>query len=187
MSGYKPSKKTIAITAVVLAVVAISSVAVYLNIPGELNGVNVAIYTDRGIRATSRIALESMFKWMGADVTIIASEDIENGDLDLYDILVMSGGCWCDERCEILDEKRELVREFVEGGGGYFGVDGGASYATSYRHGLFNGTLYPDSFGAGDFLVNITINKDLLDLIYLWNQVPILLTMRLRDISTHPI
>ena len=148
------------IATAVVVVVAISSFVLYFNSPGVLNGVNVAIYTDRGVRATSRIALESMFTWMDAEVTIITSEDIENGDLDLYDILVMPGGCWCDERCDLLDEKMELVRDFVENGGSYFGVDGGASYATSYRLGLFNGILYPDACGSGDFLVNITINVD---------------------------
>jgi glutamine amidotransferase-like uncharacterized protein len=160
MSRNTPSKRTIVIVAAIVSVVALSSVVLYLNIPGPLNGVNVAIYTDHGVRATSRIALETMFTWMGANVTIIASEDIANGDLDLYDIFVAPGGCWCDERCEILDEKGELVREYVEGGGAYFGVDGGASYVTSYRLALFDGELFVDTFGGGDFLVNITINTD---------------------------
>jgi glutamine amidotransferase-like uncharacterized protein len=70
----------------------------------------------------------------------------------------MPGGCWCDERCDILDEKMEIVRQFVIDGGAYFGIDGGASYATRYRLNLFHGTLYPDSNGTGNYLLEVNVN-----------------------------
>jgi glutamine amidotransferase-like uncharacterized protein len=121
--------------------------------------VSVAVYDDRGTDAASQIALEAMFRWMGADVMVIGGEDVENGALDLYDIFVAPGGCWCDERCEILDDF-EIVRQFVLNGGTYFGVDGGASYATSYRLGLFDGVLYADSNGTGDWLLEVNVNRE---------------------------
>ncbi|MFW9908223.1 MAG: BPL-N domain-containing protein [Candidatus Thorarchaeota archaeon] len=150
----------IIIATIAIALVIVLSSFLYLNLPGPLNGIKVAIYTDRGIRATSRIALVNMFSWMDADVTIINSTNIANGDLDLYDILVMPGGCWCDERCQLLDEKMELVRAYVENGGVYFGIDGGASYATSYRLNLFHGALRADAFGTGDYLIEVMVNTN---------------------------
>jgi glutamine amidotransferase-like uncharacterized protein len=137
------------------------SAALYFSFPTPtpLEGIQVAIYTDNGIRASSRIALEHMFLWMGAEVTIIGATEIATGFLDTCDILVMPGGCWCDERCDILDEKMEIVRQFVKDGGAYFGIDGGASYATSYRLKLFRGTLYPDSNGTGDYLLKLNVNR----------------------------
>ncbi len=45
------------------------------------------------------------------------------------------------------------VREFLQDGGAYFGIDGGASYATSWRTNMFNGTLYADAEGTGKHLL----------------------------------
>lgn len=158
MSPYSPTSRNIVLTLIVVGVVVSAGFVVYLSTPKPLTGVRVAIYTDRGITAASRIALTNMFEWMGGQVAIINSSDIENGVLDPYNILVMPGGCWCDDRCELLDEKMELVREFVEMGGAYFGVDGGASYATADHLALFQGTLYPDANGSCDFLLEVDVN-----------------------------
>ncbi|NHJ12322.1 MAG: hypothetical protein EAX95_01545 [Candidatus Thorarchaeota archaeon] len=131
-----------------------------------MEGVQVAIYTDRGVQATSRVALQSMFEWMHCEVSIIDDVDINNGILDTVDILVMPGGCWCSDRCLVLGEEMHIIREFIENGGAYFGIDGGASYATSYRLDIFHGILYPDTYGGNDFLQEVTVNtnQDAIDL-----------------------
>jgi glutamine amidotransferase-like uncharacterized protein len=102
-----------------------------------------------------------MFEWMGAEATIIDAETISNGSLEEYDILVTPGGCWCDERCEILENpEKNAIHQFIQNGGAYFGVDGGASYATSWRLDLFHGNYWPDVNGSGTYLLEVNVNTD---------------------------
>ncbi len=158
MISFKISKRAL-IASVVIVVVLVSSIFVYtISQPKPLAGVRVAVYDDRGTTGTSQVALEKMFQWMGATVTIITSEDVESGSLNSYDIFVAPGGCWCDDRCEILIYF-EIVRQFILEGGSYFGIDGGASYATGYRLGLFEGTLNVDCNGTGDWLLEMNVNR----------------------------
>lgn len=147
--------------AVILTATLLITAVVFIPMTTGMEGVQVAIYTDRGVQATSRIALQNMFEWMHAEVSIIEAVDINDGILDTVDILVMPSGCWCTERCQIMGDEMNIIREFIENGGSYFGIDGGASYATSYRLDIFHGTLYPDTYGAGDFLLEVTVNTNL--------------------------
>ena len=159
MSSFSSSKR-LAIASLVIVVILVSSGFYFvLSQPKPLTGVRVAVYDDHGTTAASQFALEAMFRWMGADVTVIGGDDVAGGALDSYEIFVAPGGCWCDERCEILDDF-EIVRQFVLNGGSYFGIDGGASYATSYRLGLFNGVLSADCNGSGDYLLEMNVNRD---------------------------
>jgi len=154
------SHKTPIIAAIAIIVILASSILYIATTPSRpLVGVKVAVYDDHGTTAASQFALEAMFRWMGANVTVITGDDVANGALDSYDIFVAPGGCWCDERCEILDDY-EIVRQFVLNGGSYFGVDGGASYATSYRLGLFDGVLSADCNGSGDWLLEMNVNRN---------------------------
>lgn len=154
------SRKSILVASAVVVVILVSSV-VYFSIaqPRPLEGVSVAVYDDNGTTASSQFALEAMFRWMGATVTVISGDDVANGVLDSYDIFVAPGGCWCDERCEILDDY-EIIREFVLNGGSFFGVDSGASYADSYRLGLFEGLYHSDCNGTGDKLITMNVNRE---------------------------
>ncbi|MFX0108588.1 MAG: hypothetical protein ACFE7R_09910 [Candidatus Hodarchaeota archaeon] len=157
-NSLRPGKKTV-IAVVVISSLVLSTLLI-IQAPTGMERVRVAIYDDRGVAAISAIAMENMFNWMGAEVTVIGSSEIRNGDLENYDILAMPGGCWCDERCEILGDEMEIVRQFIADGGAYFGVDGGASYATSYRMDIFHGVLSPDANGSGDFLLEMNVNTD---------------------------
>ena len=158
MNSYTTGRIPIIATILIIVILATSFLYIAVSPSGPLVGVKVAVYDDNGTTAASQIALESMFTWMGADVTVISSENVESGALDSYDIFVSPGGCWCDQRCEILDDF-EIVRQFVLQGGSYFGIDGGASYATGYRLGLFEGILSADSNGTGDWLLEMNVNR----------------------------
>jgi glutamine amidotransferase-like uncharacterized protein len=98
---------------------------------------------------------------MGAEVTTINKTDIDDGILNSTDLMVIPGGIWADERCTIDGEyEMNLVRDYVLHGGAYFGIDGGATYATNFRTGLITGILYPDIFGAGFYLTKVDVNRD---------------------------
>ncbi|MFX1416174.1 MAG: hypothetical protein ACFFC0_05140 [Promethearchaeota archaeon] len=146
---------------IIIIVVTVMLASPFLLIPNPtgVEGVQVALYFDRGCDATCRDALESMFRWMGAEVTIVGGSEIGEGVLTDYDILALPSGCWCTERCEILGEEMDYIRQFVEDGGSYFGIDRGASYATNFRLGIFNGTYFPDLHGADTFLMEMNVNK----------------------------
>jgi len=159
MGSYTTEKKLI-IAAIVTIVILAPSIYYIATSPTEpLAGVKVAVYDDRGTTLASQTALENMFRWMGADVTVISSEDVESGALASYDIFVAPGGCWCDGRCEILDDY-EIVRQFVLQGGSYFGIGGGASYATGFRLGLFQGIIWSGCNGSGNWLLEMDVNRE---------------------------
>ena len=147
------------LAATIIIMVTVSSIAMFYSAPKPLHGVRVSIFYDNGVQIQSKIAAEHMFEWMGAVVTTINKTDIDNGILDSTDLLLMPGGLWVDERCTIDGEtEMNLIRQYVLNGGAYFGIEGGATYATSFRVGLFDGLLYPDVFGAQNYLVDIDIN-----------------------------
>jgi glutamine amidotransferase-like uncharacterized protein len=156
------SKRNVILTIVVAAVIVTSTFIFMPAQPSPLDGVIVSIYMDRGITAASRTALEHMFLWMGAKVSIIGAEDFSEGVLNTTDILVMPGGCWCEERCAILgEEMKSIIRSYIDEGGSYFGIDGGASYATNYRLNIFSGRLIVDVLGATNFMTELDINCEL--------------------------
>ena len=161
--GSKTGSRRTPILAIVVTAVIVTSIFIFLPAQSSpLEGVIVSIYMDRGISAPSRTALEHMFLWMGAEVSIIESEDIAEGVLNTTDILVMPGGCWCDERIAILGEDmKNIIRSYIEDGGSYFGIDGGASYATHYRLNIFHGRLFADALGATEFMTELEINRGL--------------------------
>lgn len=154
-------RKEVGLAIAIICIIAGSGVIVYSSISKPLNGFRVSIFYDNGVQIQSKIAAEHMFEWMGAKVTTINKTDIVNGILNSTDLLVMPGGLWTDERCTIDGEgEMELVRQYVLNGGAYFGIEGGATYATNFRTGLFGGVLYPDVFGAGYYLIDLDINTE---------------------------
>ncbi|MFW9850944.1 MAG: BPL-N domain-containing protein [Candidatus Thorarchaeota archaeon] len=129
-----------------------------------LNDYSIAVYFDRGNTAASREAVVSMMEWMGATVTVIDEDYVRNGSLSSYDMLIMPGGCYCDERCQVLAQSDfEIIREFVSTGGAYIGIDGGAIYATAWRLDLFHGDFVADANGTGEFLIELDVNQESTD------------------------
>jgi glutamine amidotransferase-like uncharacterized protein len=160
MCTSRLSKKRIGLVSVIITILLVSGIAFFSPAQRPLAGLSVSIFEDHGVSFASKTALRHMFEWMGAEVTIINRTSLNNGVLNTTDLLVMPGGCWCNAHCSIQGDERYIVRQYVLDGGAYFGIDGGASYATSYRVGLFNGTLYPDCLGARDFLTEVDVNRD---------------------------
>jgi glutamine amidotransferase-like uncharacterized protein len=154
-------RRTQVIAGVIILVLISTSIVVFYPREKPLVSIRVSVFADLGVQTQSKVSVQHMFEWMGAEVTIINKTSILDGVLDSTDFLVMPGGCWCNVHCSIDGENEmSLVRQYVLDGGAYFGIDGGASYATSWRTGLLNGTLYPDVFGARFNFTDIEINRD---------------------------
>lgn len=76
------------------------------------------------------------FRELGIAFELLTGEDIRAGRLAGYDILFVPGGWASDKIVALGDAGRESVRAFVEGGGSYLGICGGAGLALSHESGL---------------------------------------------------
>jgi glutamine amidotransferase-like uncharacterized protein len=98
----------------------------------DLTNVKVAYYNGDGAWNASEIILSNMIIWMGCSFTTVRGQDIRDGCLDDYDVLLWPGGHYPAYWGEVgLDGKTE-IQEFVSGGGGYLGICAGAYYAADY-------------------------------------------------------
>ena len=98
----------------------------------DLSNVDVAYYNGDGAWNVSEIILSNMVKWMGCSFTTVRGQDIRDGCLDNYDVLIWPGGHYPAYWGEVgLDGKAE-IQEFVSRGGGYLGICAGAYYAADY-------------------------------------------------------
>ncbi len=111
----------------------------------DLTGVQVALYNGAGVMISSRIALTRMFEWMNASVTTVNASQILDDCLDDYDMLVIPGGSesTCASELQYITGVQK-VKDFVEEGGSFFGICGGATYGANYVN-LFDGSMSPVS------------------------------------------
>jgi glutamine amidotransferase-like uncharacterized protein len=109
----------------------------------DLRNVRVAIYSNRHSDEllASRIALESMFIWMNANVENINASVIRNGGLTSYDIFVMPGRSDSTTYSELENLGVDNVLNFVRNGGSYFGICGGVHFAARGDVNLFSGAV----------------------------------------------
>lgn len=104
--------------------------------------------SEQPSEASAKIALfwDESFLWgliayetltaLGADFDLVTSADIRDGALDSYDILFVPGG-WASNKIKALGSGGvERVRGFVEAGGTYLGICGGAGLALAHENGL---------------------------------------------------
>jgi glutamine amidotransferase-like uncharacterized protein len=98
----------------------------------DLTNVKVAYYNGDGAWNASETILLNMIKCMGCSFTTVRGQDIRDGCLNDYDVLLWPGGHYPAYWEEVgLDGKAE-IQEFVSGGGGYLGICAGAYYAADY-------------------------------------------------------
>ncbi|QDT44609.1 hypothetical protein Pan241w_47220 [Gimesia alba] len=68
----------------------------------------------------------------GFSFQVITAEEIRNGSLKDFDVLIMPGGSGGKQAKTLKPEGREAVRTFVKNGGGYVGICAGAYLASSH-------------------------------------------------------
>ncbi|MFX0107571.1 MAG: BPL-N domain-containing protein [Candidatus Hodarchaeota archaeon] len=119
----------------------------------DLSGIKVAVYNGTSVSSciASRIGLVNMYEWMSATVDVLNATDIQIGALENYEILAMPGGNPLTFNYEIGVNGTDNIRNWVSRGGSYFGICGGAMYASKaicfsgttsyYQLSLFNGTV----------------------------------------------
>ena len=130
-----------------------------------LSGVRVAIYNGIGVSGSgdSYIALGYMFEWMGASVDYISPEQVQNGELITYKIFVVPGGDTGSFSYALGDNGKANIRTFVEMGGVYFGICGGALFAVEDYLNLYAGDLIypvPGLMTRTTKMINMTVNRN---------------------------
>ena len=124
--------------------------------PDPLN-LQVALYMGEGAWADEETILTHMFEWMGCNLTTVRGDDIRDGCLDNYGILVWPGGHYPAYWDEVGLDGKARIQEFVDGGGGYFGICAGAYYACDYVVWMDD-----DAFPPPDYKVDgLELNLDL--------------------------
>ncbi|MFX0106748.1 MAG: BPL-N domain-containing protein [Candidatus Hodarchaeota archaeon] len=151
------SKKKGAVVLIV-ALIVIGSLALAFTNPTGMEGVRVAVYNGRGAMLSSSTALLNMFRWMNAEANYVNSTDIQQGVLDGYDIIVFPGGSAFDYHTYLGTTGRNAVRNFVAGGGSYFGICGGSVFGTNSYLGLFNGYASGAVNGSDTKVIPMTVN-----------------------------
>jgi len=125
--------------------------------------IRVAVYdhsdgSASGPKNLKRILVEEN----GFETTRVSPQEIRDGVLRDFDVLIMPGGSG-SKQSRMLEEKgREVVKKFVEEGGGYVGICAGSYLASSHYSwslGLINAKVWDRSHwarGTGDISLNIS-------------------------------
>jgi len=146
------------IIGVVLVTVIVASAFIILGAPTGMEDVRVAIYDGAGVLESSKIAVDNLFAWMRAKVGHVNATSIREGALADYDMLVMPAGGGFGEHLQ--SEGMDTICQFVTDGGSYFGICGGATFATDLGLNLFDGEYHPAIEGYGEFLIEMNVNRN---------------------------
>lgn len=113
----------------------------------------------------------------GFAATRITSQEIREGGLAGYDVLIMPGGSGSKQAERLEKAGREKIREFVKSGGGYVGICAGSYLASSHYDwslGLINARVWDRAHwdrGGGEVCLRMTDPG--MDLLGLGGSVPV--------------
>jgi len=129
--------------------------------PAKTKPVKVAIYLGKG---TSKDAVDLVSKGVrsiaGSTVQIVSGEELGTIDLKPFDVVVFCGGSGSSQSKSIGDAGRNNIREYVRGGGGYFGICAGAYLACSnfsWGLGLLNASTVSNQWRRGKGFVDVEL------------------------------
>ncbi|HWA99767.1 MAG TPA: BPL-N domain-containing protein [Pirellulales bacterium] len=118
-----------------LAVVGFLAITLRFCIPvahADQPPIRVAIYDDAGGGGAGPSNMERCLPASEGFVTKrVKGEDIRNGVLADFDVLIQPGGSGSKQAATLGEEGRENIRKFVDAGGGYLGVCAGAYLASA--------------------------------------------------------
>jgi glutamine amidotransferase-like uncharacterized protein len=92
----------------------------------------IALYDAGGTGGTGPQKIqEFMRKQQNTLVVPVGPEEIRNGALSQFNVLICPGGTGSGQATAISEQGRERIKKFVEDGNGYIGICAGAYLATS--------------------------------------------------------
>ncbi|MHA1828817.1 MAG: BPL-N domain-containing protein [Candidatus Heimdallarchaeaceae archaeon] len=147
-------KKTIALIFLLSILVIVNPFMLAANKPTEnhgysinhLVGVKVAIYNGSGAWGLTKTLLPKFLDWAGCTYSNVSGQDIINGILERFDILLWPGGDYVAYWGEMGLDGKAAVQEFIANGGGYFGICAGGYYACDYMVWMDDGNYPPPDY-----------------------------------------
>lgn len=92
--------------------------------------IKAAVYDDAGCWKESIMASEKLLLWIGCSVVHLNARYINMASLDSFDIILVPGGDMYQYAQYISAEGKMKISNFVQSGGGYIGICGGAYFAS---------------------------------------------------------
>lgn len=92
----------------------------------------VAVYDHSGGSAKGPRTLSSFLTTdVGIRCEVVTPEEIRDGRLAAFDVLIMPGGSGSQQAAKLGEEGRNKIKDFVRNGGGYVGICAGSYLASS--------------------------------------------------------
>jgi glutamine amidotransferase-like uncharacterized protein len=100
--------------------------------PAAPKTVRVAIYADEGAsKSGSPHVQKCLPAEAGFEVKTVTAEEIRNGALHKFDVLIQPGGSGSKQGKTLGEEGRKCIKQFVTDGGGFIGICAGAYLASA--------------------------------------------------------
>jgi glutamine amidotransferase-like uncharacterized protein len=94
--------------------------------------IRVAIYADEGASKKGSPQVQKCLPpEEGFEIKTLTAEDIRNGALERFDVLIHPGGSGSAQAKTLGEEGCQRVQQFVAGGGGFIGICAGAYLASA--------------------------------------------------------
>ena len=88
----------------------------------NLGPIRVAVFRDAGVSEKVSVLMELLKASPAVSVTSINGQDIREGELMEFEVVVFPGGSGSKEAAALQAPGREAVQSFVRNGGGYLGI-----------------------------------------------------------------
>lgn len=136
-----------------------------------LSGKNIAVYAGTGADSRSVTAICASLAKMGHNPMAVIGSDLDNGRLNTnnFDIFILPGAEDADDTGYLDYVSGGAIRSFVAAGGGFIGIETGASFVcstmnwnganTDYATDLYSGTAYGALTDIGEGMAQISITN----------------------------
>lgn len=100
-------------------------------VPPKTEGLKIAVYDAGGVGGSGPRNLDKVFAGKKVIIRRVGAVDIRVGVLDQFDLVIFPGGSGSKQAAALEVEGREVVKKFINQGGGYVGICAGAYLAAS--------------------------------------------------------
>ena len=100
-------------------------------VPPKTEGLKIAVYDAGGVGGSGPRNLDKVFADKKVILRRVGAVDIKAGILNQFDLVIFPGGSGSKQAAALEVEGREVVKKFIDQGGGFVGICAGAYLAAS--------------------------------------------------------
>ena len=105
--------------------------SVHVLVPKKSKELKIAVYDAGGVGGTGPNSLDKVFAETKTHLRRVGAVDIRSSTLSQFDLVIFPGGSGSKQAAALRSDGRQIVKKFIEGGGGYVGICAGAYLAAS--------------------------------------------------------